>query len=152
VVNKELVILMAEDNRGHFVLAENYFMRMGVCNKLVWLSDGHEAVDYLLTADGRSRPHPDKQFVLFLDIKMPNLDGWEVLRRIKACPELKDLPIIMLTALGKPEDIDKGMELGCNAYIVKPVKYSSYIDAMRKVGIFPSVVSDGVKLMSKCSA
>lgn len=150
-MSKELVILMAEDNEGHFVLAENYFSRMGVCNKLVWFADGREAVDYLLTDNGRARNHPGKQFVLFLDIRMPNMDGWEVLRRIKACAGLVDLPVVMLTALENPEDIDKGMELGCSAYIVKPVKYSSYIDAMRKVGVFPSVVADGVELMSKCA-
>jgi CheY-like chemotaxis protein len=150
-MSTELVILMAEDNRGHFVLAENYFARMEVCNEMIWFPDGREIVDYLLTEDGFARSHPGKQFVLFLDIKMPNMDGWEVLKRIKSCKTLIDLPVVMLTALENPEDIDKGMELGCSAYIVKPVKYSSYIDAMRKVGVFPSVVADGVELMSKCA-
>ena len=150
-MSKELVILMAEDNRGHFVLAENYFARMGVCNDLVWFADGQETVDFLLTADGHAKPHPGKEFVLFLDIRMPNMDGWEVLRRLKGCPELGDLPVVMLTAMENPEDIDKGMELGCSAYIVKPVKYSSYIDAMKKVGVFPSIVADGVELISKCA-
>ncbi|MBW8015304.1 MAG: response regulator [Planctomycetes bacterium] len=151
-MNKELVILMAEDNRGHFVLTENYLARMGVRNELIWFSDGREAINYLFTSDGHARSHPGKQFILFLDIRMPNMDGWEVLRRIKASPRLKNLPVVMLTAMENPEDIDKGMELGCSAYIVKPVKYSSYIDAMKKVGLFPSVVAGGVELMSKCSA
>jgi CheY-like chemotaxis protein len=151
-MSRELVILMAEDNEGHFVLAESYFARMGVRNEMIWFADGQEAVDYLFTSDGHARPHPGKQFILFLDIRMPNMDGWEVLQRIKSCPRLTDLPVVMLTAMENPEDIDKGMELGCSAYIVKPVKYSSYIDAMKKVGLFPSVVAGGVELMSKCSA
>ncbi|MCF7956794.1 MAG: response regulator [Phycisphaerae bacterium] len=151
-MKKELVILMAEDNEGHFVLAEKYFARMGVRNELIWFSDGQETVDFLFTSDGHARPHPGKHFILFLDIRMPKMDGWEVLRRIKSCAKLKDLPVVMLTAMENSEDIDKGMELGCSAYIVKPVKYSSYIDAMKKVGLFPSVVADGVELMSKWSA
>lgn len=151
-MSKELVILMAEDNEGHFVLAENYFARMGVQNELKWFADGREIVDYLFTSDGHVRPHHGKQFILFLDIRMPNMDGWEVLKRIKACPRLRDLPVVMLTAMENPEDIEKGEELGCSAYIVKPVKYSSYIDAMRKVGLFPSAVPGGVELMSKCPA
>jgi len=151
-MSKQLVILMAEDNRGHFVLAENYFARMGVRNEMIWLKDGREVVDYLFTKEGHARPHPGKQFILFLDIRMPVMDGWEVLRRIKSSPELVDLPVVMLTAMENPEDIEKGAELGCSAYIVKPVKYSSYIDAMKKVGLFPSQVADGVELMSKCPA
>lgn len=150
-MRKELVILMAEDNRGHVKLTENYFARMGVKNKLIWFPDGREAVDYLLTSDGRSRPHPGKEFILFLDIKMPKMDGWEVLKRIKACPDL-DLPVVMLTAMEDPDEIEKGKKLGCSAYIIKPVKYSSYIDAMRKVGVFPTIVSEGVELISKCPA
>ena len=151
-MSKELVILIAEDDRGHFVLAENYFARMGVQNELIWFPDGRKIVDYLFTSDGHARSHPGKQFILFLDIRMPKIDGWEVLRRIKSCPVLKNLPVVMLTALENPEDIDKGAELGCSAYIVKPVKYSSYIDAMKKVGLFPSVVAGGVELMSKWPA
>ena len=151
-MKKELVILMAEDNKGHFTLAQAYFARMGVCNKLIWFPDGRGAIDYLLTSDGRAKPHPGKEFVLFLDIRMPNMDGWEVLRRIKGCPELSGLPVVMLTALENPEEIEKSIALGSSAYIVKPVKYNSYIDAMRKMGVFPSVVAEGVELMSKCSA
>jgi CheY-like chemotaxis protein len=150
-MSKELVILMAEDNKGHFVLAENYFARMGVQNELIWFADGCEVVNYLFTDSGHAKPHPGKEFVLFLDIRMPNMDGWEVLKQIKACPALAELPVVMLTAMENPEDIDKGIELGCSAYIVKPVKYSSYIDAIKKVGVFPSVVADGVELMSKCA-
>ena len=143
---------MAEDNRGHFVLTENYFARMGVCNKLIWFPDGQEIIDYLFTKDGSPQPHQGKQFILFLDIRMPRIDGWEVLRRIKECPQLSSLPVVMLTATDNPEDIDRGERLGCSAYVVKPVKYSTYIDAMRKVGVFPSIVADGVELMSKCPA
>jgi len=151
-MRKELVILMAEDNRGHFVLTENYFARMGVCNKLIWFPDGQELLDYLFTKEGNRRPHPDKQFILFLDIRMPKVDGWEVLRRIKQSAQLRNLPVVMLTAADSPEDIDRGEKLGCSAYVVKPVKYSTYIDAMRKVGVFPSIVPGGVELMSKCPA
>jgi len=150
-MNSDLIILMAEDDAGHFALAQKYFAKMGVRNEMVWLQDGRQAVDYLFTNDGRVRSHPGKQFVLFLDIKMPHIDGWQVLERIKACPGLTGLPVVMLTAMESTEDIDKAMQLGCSAYIVKPVRYSNYIDAMKKVGIFPSVVAGGVELMSKCA-
>ena len=151
-MRKELVILMAEDNRGHFVLTQNYFARMGVRNELVWFADGQETIDYLFTSDGHAKLHPGKEFILFLDIRMPKVDGWEVLKRIKASPKLKDMPVVMLTALENPEDIQRSRDLGCAAYIIKPVKYSSYINTMRKIGVFPSMVAQGVELITKCTA
>lgn len=150
-MSKEVVILIAEDNEGHFVLTKNYLHRMGVRNEMVRLADGQATLDYLdKNARGGSRDH-SREFVLILDIDMPRVDGEQVLIRMRQDEELCEIPVIMLTCTGNPSEIDKCCELGCNAYIVKPVKYSSYLDAMKKVGMFPSSVSGGVKLVRKAS-
>ena len=151
-MKNELVILMAEDNRGHFVLTKSYFARQGVRNHMVWLADGEQTINFLFTEDGYARDYPGKEFILFLDIRMPKIDGWEVLRRIRESPKLENMPVVMLTAMENPEHIEHGKQLGCSAYIIKPVKYSSYINAMKKVGVFPTIVSNGVELISKRSA
>ncbi len=151
-MKKELVILFAEDNRGHFVLTENYFARMGVRNRMLWFRDGKETLDFFFNQDGTVKNHENSEFVLFLDIRMPKIDGIEVLRRIKQNEELKCTHVIMLTTTDNHSEIERCYRLGCSAYVVKPVKYSSYIDAMRKAGLFPSIIADGVELMSRCPA
>jgi len=149
-MSKEIVILFAEDNHGHFILTENYFARMGVRNRMVWLRDGRETLNYLFNEDQTAKPHENIEYVLFLDIRMPKIDGIEVMKRIKENEQLKNINIIMLTTTDNHTEIEHCYEMGCSAYIVKPVKYSSYIDAMRKVGLFPSIIANGVELKSKC--
>ena len=151
-MRKELVILFAEDNRGHFVLTENYFARMGVRNRMLWFRDGQETLDFFFDPDGAPRHHENSEFVLFLDIRMPKIDGIEVLKRIKQDEKLKGIHVIMLTTTDNHTEVERCYRLGCSAYVVKPVKYSNYIDAMRKAGLFPSIIAGGVELMSRCQA
>ena len=145
-MNKEVVILIAEDNEGHFVLARKYLQGRGVRNEIKWFADGKETVDFFFDDDGHSRGRDGEGYVLLLDLKMPIFSGMEVLKMIEASGELSDMPVIVLTASDNPEIIETAYAAGAEAYIVKPVKYSSYIDAMRKVGLFPTVVENGVVL------
>ena len=98
--------------------------------------------------NGRLTMDPEKQYVLMLDIRMPGVDGIEILKVIQSDERLSDTPVIMLTTTDNPHEIERCYKLGCSAYIVKPVKYNTYIEAMRKVGLYPSIVADGVKLVS----
>ena len=145
-MNKEVVILIAEDDEGHFILTRKYLKNRGVRNEIKWFADGKEAVDFFFDEDGNSRGREGDGYVLLLDLKMPVFSGMEVLKMIKASGTLSDMPVIVLTASDNPEIIETAYAAGAEAYIVKPVKYSSYIDAMRKVGLFPTVVENGVVL------
>ena len=151
-MRKEVVIIIAEDDIGHFVLTKRYFRSLGLCNEIMRLADGQEVLDFFYMERGHPRMDPAKQYVLMLDIRMPGIDGVEVLETIRSDEKLEDLPVIMLTTTDNPHEIERCYKLGCVAYIVKPVKYSTYIDAMRKVGLYPSMVQDGVRLISKCPA
>lgn len=145
-MNKEVVILMAEDDKGHFLLTQRYLKARGVRNEIRWFAGGRETLDFFFDEHGLSRDLDVEELVLLLDLRMPGISGMEVLEKIKSNPELESLPIIVLTASDNPTVISEAYGLGAEAYIVKPVKYSSYIDAMRKVGLFPTVVENGVVL------
>lgn len=148
-MRKEFVIVIAEDNHGHFILTKHYLQRMGVRNEIVWLADGEETMDFFLNENAQYKRDTNRKYVLLLDIRMPGVDGTEVLARMKDDIEARDVPVIMLTSTDNPHEIENCYDLQCSAYIIKPVTYAKYIDAMRKVGLFPSVINDGVLLMSK---
>ncbi len=138
-MNVETVtIVLAEDDDGHATLIERNLKRAGLTNGFVRVRDGQEAMDYFLgETPGASSPAAS---VLLLDIKMPRVDGVEVLRCLKKNPKTARLPIIMLTTTDDPREIERCYELGCNVYVTKPVEYESFIDAIRRLGLFLQVV------------
>ena len=138
--NHELVtILIAEDDDGHARLIKERLEAAGVNNPQVRFRDGQEAWDYISRSGGAGR-QPDKTYLLLLDIRMPGLDGIEVLRRIKSSPQLKKLPVIMLTTTDDPREVDTCYELGCNSYLTKPVAFAQFSEVIRRLGLFLSVV------------
>jgi len=138
--NHELVtILIAEDDDGHAQLIKERLEAAGVNNPQVRFRDGQEAWDYISRSGGAGR-QPDKPYLLLLDIRMPGLDGIEVLRRIKGDPALKKLPVIMLTTTDDPREVDICYELGCNSYLTKPVAFAQFSEVIRRLGLFLSVV------------
>ncbi len=139
-MKKEGVILIAEDDKGHFELIKRSLQRAGVCNEILRLADGQETLDFLFVkGEGPKREH-NKEYLLLLDIRMPKINGVEVLEKIKQDEELKKIPVIMLTTTDDPRTIERCHSLGCSVYIVKPVEYEGFIDAVRKIGLFLSVV------------
>ncbi len=146
---KDIVILIAEDEKGHFLLTKRYLRKLGICNKIIRLEDGQDALDFLY-GNGQALP-PDigKKYLLLLDIHMPRVDGIAVLERIRKDQRLQDMPVVMLTTSESHHEMESCHSFGCNAYIVKPLKYESYIAAMRKIGLFPSLVQGGFMLMPK---
>lgn len=139
-MTKEIVILIADDDAGHIRLIEKNLMRAGLNNPIVRFENGQEILDYLFRrGDGAKRIH-DKSHLLLLDIRMPKVDGVEVLRQIKADAELKKIPVIMLTTTDDPREVDRCHALGCSTYIVKPVDYEKFSEAIKNLGLFIGLV------------
>ena len=137
---RELTILMAEDDDGHAILLQSGLRKAGVRHPVVRFTNGQEALDYL---QGRHPTMPFTQgqhYVLLLDIRMPKVDGVEVLRQVKNQPNLRTLPVIMLSTTDDPGEINRCHALGCNSYVVKPVEYPKFADTIRRLGEFLNLV------------
>ena len=139
-MKKEVIILIAEDDDGHATLIDRNLRRAGLLNEIIRFKDGQETLDFLFEkGSGPHRKH-ETGYLLLLDIRMPKVDGIEVLRRVKADKGLKRLPIIMITTTDDPREIDKCHELGCSNYVTKPIEYEKFIEAVRQLGLFLLVV------------
>ena len=139
--HQEVTILLVEDDPGHARLIEKNLRRSNINNEIVMLTDGQQAVDYLFAQGqygGRKRPSP---LLVLLDLNMPVLDGYQVLERMKASEETKRIPVVILTTTDDAREVERCYNLGCNVYITKPVDYEQFAEAIRKIGLFLSVVT-----------
>jgi CheY-like chemotaxis protein len=134
----EITIMIAEDDDGHAELIKDNLREAGISNEIIRFRDGQEALDFLLP-QGHSTTL-GKASLLLLDIRMPRVDGVEVLRRLKATPGTRNLPVIMLTTTDDPREIKECYELGCNCYITKPVEYQKFADVMTRLGLFLVII------------
>ncbi|MFZ5494306.1 MAG: response regulator [Verrucomicrobiota bacterium] len=135
-MNQAPTILVVDDDEGHAILIRENLETAGLKNHIQHFRDGQAILDYLFgtaQAPGRRDGGP---FLLLLDIRMPKVDGIEVLRRVKADPELRKLPVIMLTTTDDAREVDRCHQLGCSVYIQKPVDYDKFADAIRRLGLF----------------
>ena len=136
-----VTILLVEDDDGHARLLEKNLRRGGVVNHLARVADGREAVDYVSRKgcyqDAVRYPFPG---VVLLDVRMPRLDGFEVLAYLKRDPELMKIPVIMLTSTDNQNEINRAYEMGANGYVVKPVSVESFIDRVVKLGMFIEII------------
>jgi CheY-like chemotaxis protein len=140
VTSEPLTIILAEDDDGHAHLIRKNLERAGLVNGFLRVRDGQEALD-LVRGEGEHAGHGlSGRCLLLLDINMPRVDGVEVLRRIKADPELACTPVIMLTTTDDPREVERCYKLGCNVYITKPVAYEPFVEAIRQLGLFLQVV------------
>lgn len=135
-------ILLAEDNANDLELTITALQENGLANEIIAVRDGAEAIDYL-EHRGRfaNRPNEHPALVL-LDLKMPKVDGLEVLRHIKTDPRLRTIPVVILTSSREEQDLIRSYELGVNAYVVKPVEFGAFMDAVRQLGAFWAVVNE----------
>ncbi len=135
-------ILLAEDDPEDVELILEALAEHKLANEVVAVSDGREALDYLYRIGkhaGRTNGNP---VVLLLDLKMPKIDGIEVLRTIKGDEILKTLPVVVLTSSRESRDLEECYQLGVNAYVVKPVKFPEFLDAVTKIGVFWALVNE----------
>jgi CheY-like chemotaxis protein len=133
-------LVLAEDDDGHATLIQRNLERVGLVNGFTRLRDGQEALDFLLGEGVYAGRTVTDMVLLLLDIKMPRVDGMEVLRRLKADPRTARIPVIMLTTTDDPREIERCYQLGCNVYITKPVDYQSFIEAIHRLGLFLQIV------------
>jgi CheY-like chemotaxis protein len=135
-------IVLAEDNANDVELTLTALRENHVANEVVVVRDGAEALDYLYKRHGYvDRPGGHPALVL-LDLKMPKVDGIEVLRQVKADPALKQIPVVVLTSSREERDLVRTYDLGVNAYVVKPVDFHEFIDAVKLLGGFWAVVNE----------
>jgi CheY-like chemotaxis protein len=139
MTREPLSIVLAEDDDGHATLIQLNLQRAGLGDGIVRLRDGQEALDFI-RGEGAHAGQPHGSILLLLDIKMPKIDGVEVLRRLKADPRTNPIPVIMLTTTDDPREVRRCYDLGCNVYITKPVDYQAFIEAIRRLGLFLQVV------------
>ncbi|MBI2357327.1 MAG: response regulator [Deltaproteobacteria bacterium] len=135
-------ILLAEDSAKDVELTLSALEEKHLANKVDVVRDGEEALDYLYCRGPfQSRPGGNPAVVL-LDIKMPKVDGLEVLRHIKSDERLKTIPVVVLTSSREERDLAESYKLGVNAYVVKPVDFSQFVDAVKEVGAFWAVINE----------
>jgi len=139
-LSRDLTILVAEDDAGHAALIERNLRRAGITNPIERFVDGQEILDFLFCRNGGRRREHERPYILLLDIRMPKIDGIEVLRQIKTDEELRKIPVIMLTTTDDPREVERCHALGCSVYIVKPIEYERFVEAIRQLGMFLLVV------------
>lgn len=139
-MTQEVVIIIAEDDAGHARLIEKNLGRVGLHNPILRFENGQDVLDFLFRRGTGPHRKSDTAYLLLLDIRMPKVDGTEALRQIKEDDSLRKLPVIMLTTTDDPREIERCHLLGCNSYIVKPVDYDKFAEAIKQLGMYVSLV------------
>ena len=135
-------IVLAEDNANDVELTVNALRKNHIVNEIVVVRDGAEALDYLYKRNGFAQRAGANPALVLLDLKMPKVDGIEVLRQIKSDAALKSIPVVMLTSSREEQDLVRSYALGVNAYVVKPVEFHEFINAVKLLGGFWAVVNE----------
>ncbi len=135
-------VMLVEDNPNDVELTLTALREAHLANEIIVKNDGEQALDYLLRRGshaGRADGHPA---VILLDLKMPKVDGHEVLRQIRADPELRLIPVVVLTSSREEKDLFESYDNGANAYVVKPVDFDEFITAISKLGVFWALLNE----------
>ncbi len=135
-------ILLVEDNPNDIELILASLKEFNLANTITVARDGVEALEYLSYKGKYKNRKPDLPAVILLDIKMPRMDGIEVLKEIRSDPKLKLIPVVMLTSSIEDQDLIKSYTLGVNAYVVKPVDFSQFTKAVKTLGFFWAILNE----------
>ncbi len=135
---KEVEILLVEDSQNDAELTIRALKKRRLANNICHVKDGEEALNFIFAnGDFASRNvSRDRPKIVLLDLKLPKVDGMEVLRRIRADERTKTLPVIIMTSSSEEKDIVEGYKLGVNSYIVKPVEFEKFAEAVEEVGLY----------------
>ncbi len=138
---QSVLIMLAEDDDGHRLLIRENLRAGGIVNEIIEMRDGQQALDYLFRRgqyqDPTKSPRPG---LILLDIKMPKLDGFGVVEKVKADPELRLIPILMLTSTDDQLEVNRCYTLGANSYVVKPIRYEDFQERVKALGLFLDIV------------
>jgi len=135
-------ILLVEDNPHDLELTLIALERSQLANEVIVVRDGAEALDYLYLRGAYAGREQGNPAVVLLDLKLPKVDGLEVLAQIRGTGSLKSMPVVMLTSSKEEQDLVRSYELGVNAYVVKPVDFSEFVRAIADLGIFWAVLNE----------
>ena len=135
-------ILLAEDNANDVELTLTALQAHHIANEVVVVHDGAEALDYLFRRGKYADRTPGNPALLLLDLKMPKVDGLEVLRHVKEDPQLRRMPVVVLTSSREESDLVRSYDLGVNAYVVKPMNFNDFIHAIETLGAFWAVLNE----------
>lgn len=127
-------ILIVDDDEGHALLVRESLEKAGLGGAIQHFRDGQAILDFLLRRGGGPVRQPGRAYLLLLDIRMPKVDGVEVLRQVKAHPELRKLPVVILSTTDDPQEVARCHEFGCNVYLVKPMDFDRFTEAVKRLG------------------
>jgi CheY-like chemotaxis protein len=134
-------ILIVEDDPKDVELTLTALEEYNLANEVVVARDGEEALDYLLSRGNFQNRNSDNPAVMLLDLKLPKVDGLEVLKKVKSDPKLCTIPVVVLTSSREERDVVASYKLGVNAYVVKPVDFHVFVNAIRELGQFWAVIN-----------
>lgn len=137
-------ILLAEDNEPDIELTIEALRDHHIANEIDVVRDGSQALEYLYCRNAYASRDTGNPALILLDIKMPKVDGLEVLKQVKTDDRLKMIPVVMLTSSRQERDLLESYKLGVNAYVVKPVKFNEFIDAVSTLGIFWMLINESL--------
>jgi len=132
----QVEILLAEDNPADAEMTLRALRRNNLANRVHWVKDGAEALDYMFLREVYQHRAAGTPKLVLLDIKMPKLDGIEVLRRLKEDTELRTVPVVVMTSSNEERDVVESYRLGVNSYIVKPVQFEAFLETVAKIGLY----------------
>jgi CheY-like chemotaxis protein len=135
-------ILLAEDNIEDVQLTLEALAGCHLANQVMVVRDGADALDYLHRRGSYKDREDAQPVVIFLDIKMPKVDGVEVLRQIKSDPMLRVIPVVMVTSSREQQDLLRSYQLGVNAYVVKPIDFDQFVHAIQELGLYWAVLNE----------
>ena len=134
-------ILLVEDSKNDKDLTVAALGESGLANELVWVKDGQEALDYIYREGAYAERPEGNPAVVLLDLKMPRVDGLQVLAQVKGDPKVKAIPIVVLTSSNEESDVVRSYGLGVNAYVVKPVGFAEFVSALKDLGVFWAILN-----------
>jgi CheY-like chemotaxis protein len=135
-------ILLVEDDPKDIELTLTALGEHKLANDIEVARDGVEALDYLYCRGAFAQRPPGNPVVILLDLKLPKLDGLQVLEKIKADEGMRSIPVVILTSSHEASDLERGYQLGVNAYVVKPVRFTEFFDAVKQIGGFWALINE----------
>ena len=135
-MKKDVTIIIAEDDEGHATLIRRNLKRSGINNQILHFKDGQETIDFFFGNKKLSHRKKNNPYLLLLDIKIPKVNGIDVLQRIKLDKELCKIPVIVISTTEDPKEINRCYKIGCNYYVTKPIDYNKFDKSIRLLGLF----------------
>ena len=135
----QVEILLVEDDESDAELTLRALRKNNLANNVVWVKDGAEALDFLFQTGAYAERRNEMPRLVLLDLKLPKVDGIEVLKRIKSDPRTRTIPVVMVTSSAEEKDLIESYNVGVNSYLVKPVDFKQFIDVVSQAGLYWAV-------------